>query len=289
MTNIADIYIRDPFILPWQGVYYMYASQYPYIVVRTSTDLTNWSDPQPVFTRPENFWSDRDFWAPECHAYTDPADGVTRFYLFASFKSADKCRGTQIMRSDSPVGPFLPMTEEPVTPRDWECLDGTLWIEDGIPYMIFCHEWLQIGDGTICAMPLTHDLCSAAGEPTVLFRAGEAPWVRSIRKEVSYVTDGPYVYRTKDGVLLMLWSSFGENGYVETVARSESGKLCGPWIQEKVPFMARKGGHGMLFFTFEGQLCLVLHAPNRPEGMERAHIFPLTDVGDGFRLVEEDA
>jgi hypothetical protein len=26
-------------------------------------------------------------------------------------------------------------------------LDGTLWVEDGVPYMIFCHEWIQITDG----------------------------------------------------------------------------------------------------------------------------------------------
>ena len=51
MQSITDIYIRDPFILPWQGRYYLYAAQYPTFVVRTSTDLTNWSEPRVIFER----------------------------------------------------------------------------------------------------------------------------------------------------------------------------------------------------------------------------------------------
>ena len=27
------------------------------------------------------------------------------------------------------------------------CLDGTLWVEDGKPYMIYCHEWVETVDG----------------------------------------------------------------------------------------------------------------------------------------------
>ena len=55
-------------------------------------------------------------------------------------------------------------------------------------------------------------------------------------KSAIYVTDGPEFFRTKTGRLLMLWSSyeknsFGRDGYVETVARSKSGELKGPWEQ----------------------------------------------------------
>lgn len=284
MPSIENIYIRDPFILPWQGTYYLYAAQYPTFIVRTSTDLTNWSEPAVIFDRPADFWSDRDFWAPECHAYRSPIDGVTRFYLFASFKSADKCRGTQILYADAPDGRFVPLTAEPVTPRDWECLDGTLWIEDGRPYMVFCHEWLQVGDGEVCAMPLSDDLTTATGEPVVLFRASEPKWVCPVREATEFVTDGPFLYRTKTGALLMLWSSFGDKGYAETVAQSSDGTLFGKWKQEEVPLMPENGGHGMLFTTFDGKLRLVLHAPNSPAGAERAHYFPIADCGDHLAL-----
>ena len=286
MQSITDIYIRDPFVLPWQGRYYLYAAQYPTFVVRTSTDLANWSEPRVIFERPADFWSDRDFWAPECHAYTDPASGVTRFYLFASFKAEGSCRGTQILCADAPDGRFVPLTDEPVTPRDWECLDGTLWLENGRPYMVFCHEWLQVGDGEICAMPLSDDLTRAVGAPVVLFRASAPEWVRPVRAKTDFVTDGPFHYRTVTGELVMLWSTFGEGGYAETVARSSDGTLHGTWIQEKTPLMAENGGHGMLFTAFDGTLYLVLHAPNSPGGAERARYFPITDCGDHLALAE---
>lgn len=38
------------------------------------------------------------------------------------------CRGTQILRADKPEGPFVPLSDGPVTPADWECLDGTLYV-----------------------------------------------------------------------------------------------------------------------------------------------------------------
>ena len=72
--------------------------------------------------------------------------------MFVSFKNETECRGTQILKANSPFGPFELHSDGPVTPRDWECLDGTLWVEDGTPYMIFCHEWAQIVDGEMCAL-----------------------------------------------------------------------------------------------------------------------------------------
>lgn len=58
--------------------------------------------------------------------------------------------------------PFVPLSDGPVTPADWECLDGTLYVAaDGTPYLVFCHEWLQVKDGEMCAMPLTPDLTAA--------------------------------------------------------------------------------------------------------------------------------
>jgi GH43 family beta-xylosidase len=153
----------------------------------------------------------------------------------------------------------------PVTPADWECLDGTFFEEDGKPWMVFCHEWQQVGDGQICAMPLTADLKRAAGEPALLFRAGEAPWAFALqgRAPGSYVTDGPFMYRAGNGSLFMLWSSYGKDGkYCIGIARSESGRLAGPWKQSENPLYSADGGHGMLFTSRDGKLYLTIHRPN---------------------------
>ena len=84
----ADFKIRDPFILPWEGIYYLYASDYIHdFIVRTSSDLENWSEPRKVTNLPAHFWATRDFWAPEVHFYRGS------FYLFATMFSETRNRG----------------------------------------------------------------------------------------------------------------------------------------------------------------------------------------------------
>ena len=128
--------------------------------------------------------------------------------------------------------------------------------------MVFCHEWLQVGDGQIAAVPLSDDLSEAVGPPEVLFRASDAPWRGSFCRHSGYVTDGPFLYRMKDNSLLMLWSSFTEKGYATGYAKSKSGEIHGPWIQRQEPLYFLDGAHSMLFHTFDGRLMMSLHCPN---------------------------
>jgi hypothetical protein len=202
-----------------------------------------------------------------------------KYFMFASFKAKGICRGTQILKSDSPLGPFLPLSDKPVTPSDWECLDGTLFVtSEDDPWMVFCHEWVQVGDGEICAIPLTKDLTSAAGEPVVLFRASQAPWAQQIdsKGRKGYVTDGPWMHRLPGGELLMLWSSFSTGGYTIGVARSISGQLFDPWSQDTQPLYSGDGGHCMTFRDFDGNTWLSLHRPNDTPN-ERPIFLPLAE------------
>ena len=66
--QLHDIYIRDPFILPHNGVYYLYGKEKLHdrrFVVYESNDLIEWSEPKVVFEPPSDFWATKDFWAPE--------------------------------------------------------------------------------------------------------------------------------------------------------------------------------------------------------------------------------
>ena len=164
-------------------------------------------------------------------------------------------------------------------------LDGTLWEEDGVPYMVFAHEWVQITDGTIEFVKLKSDLSATDGEPKRLFQASDAPWARKSSPWGSWVTDGPFLYTSKSGKLLMIWSSFSDTGYMVGVAVSESGKLAGPWKQKAEPLYSADGGHGMLFKRFDGQLMLVLHSPNKQT--ERAKLFEIEDTGETLRVIKE--
>lgn len=268
MLTKDQIQMRDPFVLRHdeEGCYYLYGTTDPdpwkgkavgFDVYR-SRDLVNWEGPFPAFRPDPDFWSDKNFWAPEVHAYKG------RYYLFATFIAEGMRRGTQILRADHPLGPFRPHSDGPVTPRGWECLDGTLWVdEEEKPWMVFCHEWVQIDNGTVCAIRLSPELDRAVGEPVRLFAARDAGWVDPVRNGAGYVTDGPYAYRCANGELLLLWSSFRQGRYAQAIARSASGSILGPWQHEPAPLYENDGGHGMIFRTFDGRIMLTLHTPNQ--------------------------
>jgi len=268
-----EIHIRDPFILLEDGTYYLYSAEVPGFKVYKSDNLENWSEPVKIFTPDDDFWGMECFWAPEVHKYNGS------YYLFSTHKGKNICRGTQIFKSDSPEGPFFPHSNMAVTPHDWECLDGTLYVEDGIPYMVFCHEWLQVKDGEMCYVQLSSDLKEAVGEPVIMFRASESPCISSFDDNGNYITDGPFLYKTKKGKLLMIWSSFAKHGYCEAIAYSDNGKLTGNWKHADKLLFEKDGGHGMIFKDKDGRIMLPLHHPNI-DGKERLTLFELEEKDD---------
>lgn len=296
MLKAGDIQIRDPFIFCHEDekIYYMFGttdkdcwrSPGKGFDCYKSQNLHEWEGPLHAFRPSPSFWGKVNFWAPEVHFF----DG--RYYMFATFKADQRYRATQILVSDTVQGPYLPLTNGPITPPDWQCLDGTLHVEaDGRPWIVFCHEWVQIHNGAICALPLTPDLKQPAGRTIFLFSASEAPWVRRPGWELedpryhfpTYVTDGPFLYRLGNGTLLMLWSSFGAKGYAMGIARSETGRITGPWQQDPEPLWAEDGGHGMIFRTFDNRLMLTFHSPNETP-QERPVFVEIVETQDSVRL-----
>ena len=285
---LTDIRIRDPFILPIgsEGSYYLVASSGRSVTVRESKDLESWSEPAMVFTIPEGFWGKASIWAPEMHAYRG------RYYLFATFMNDLPLgeqwtnwpprihRGTQVLVADEPLGPFKPFANHSHTPTNEMALDGTLWVEDGVPYMVYCHEWVQVRDGGMKLIRLSEDLSATVRKPQLLFRGSAAPWAPRDRDR--YVTDGPALHRSKSGKLFMLWSSFSETGYTTGVAISDSGKVVGPWRQQADPFFRDDGGHPMIFRRFDGTLMVSLHSPNRSPS-ERCRLIEVEDTGETLR------
>ena len=188
------------------------------------------------------------------------------------------------MRAERPEGPFKILGDTANTPPEQQCLDGTPWIDaDGTHWLVYCNEWTQIKDGTVRAVEMTNDWTERKGESLLLFHASEAPWVRPIRPDC-FVTDGPFLHRTKGGKLMMIWSSFRKSGaYAVGVAESESGSVKGPWRHSPDVLFGKDGGHGMIFRDFSGDLLLSLHQPNGGT-RERAHFFKLIEEGGRLTL-----
>ncbi len=289
--ELENIQIRDPFILLIEDNYYLFGSTDKDIWskgartgfdVYKSEDLQEWQGPFAAFRPKDDFWGKDNFWAPEVYPYNGA------YYMFASFRNQDGMRGTGVLRGKTVLGPYEPWSEGPVTPSHWMSLDGTLYLDkENKPWLVFCHEWVQIGDGTVCALPLSMDLRQAIGDPIQLFSSSEALWSREAESKSNrikgYVTDGCNLFQHADKSLLLLWSCMGEEGYCIGYARSLTGDLLGPWEQCSSPLYSKDGGHGMIFKDKNGQLFLSIHAPNRtPE--ERARFIPLKEIPGGLAL-----
>ena len=252
--------LRDPCIVVDNGVYYAYGTGW-HCYKNTSGNLEGpWVDLGVVASVANQETDGGSHWAPEVHRYNG------YFYMFTTYyNSLTDHRGCIILRSDSPEGPFVEITNGHITPAEWDCIDGTLYIDpDGQPWMVFVHEWTCMPDGvgSFAAAKLSPDLTHFISEPIELFKADEPTWA------VSGVTDGCWMYTTKDGELLMLWSNFDADGYVVAVAKSSNGRLDGEWIHESELLYSQymtgeyDGGHAMIFTDTDGQMYLSFHSPN---------------------------
>lgn len=281
--KIQDINIRDPFVLVENGVYYLYgtrAKDFGQKVggfdVYVSEDLENWSEPKECFNSAEHGLNSRVNWAPEVHKYNNV------YYMFATFTTHDELRGTFILKADSPMGPFKPHSNGAVTPKDWMCLDGTLYISrNNKPYIVFCHEHVQITDGTICYAELSEDLTHIVGDVVTLFSASSPYWADKKPKGQNYVTDGPFLCRTTTDELIMIWSTFIQNQYAECMVRFIGGEIGANFVHLE-PLIKNDGGHGMIFKK-EDELILTFHTPNQTL-YERPSFRKLIDKGTHFEL-----
>ena len=297
-VSIDSMRMSDPFILadPATRTYYMTGTGGS---IYKSSDLKRWQGPYAVTQIDTASWMGRrpQIWAAELHLYKG------KYYYFGTFTNGSKIiedipgrykiprRASHVLVSDKAEGPYVMMKNNAYTPENQATLDGTLWVDNGVPYMVYCHEWLQSVMGTMDAVQLTPDLSAPVGAPFTLFKASDGPWSREMLaiKEVTYglnlpgqVTDGPFLFRTKTGKLGILWSSWGDKRYAQGVAYSASGTIRGPWIHEKESLNPDNAGHGMMFRTFEGKLLMCLHYD---KGGRQPVLLEVDDSGDKIRIV----
>lgn len=280
-----EINIRDPFILKEGDTYYLYgtrAKDFGKKVngfdVYTTKDLIHFSEPKVCFDSGKWDMNREVNWAPEVHKYNNS------YYMLATFTKKNGLRGVYILKSDNPDGEFQPHSNGAVTPDEWECLDGTLYInKNNEPYLVFCHEHTQIIDGTVCYIRLSDDLTHSIGEPVYMFSGSTPDWADKKPEGEHYITDGPFMYRTTDGELLLIWSTFVNHMYCQCVAKSSNGELDGEFIHLP-PIITNDGGHGMIFKA-DDKLYLTFHTPNK--SLEEHPTFKeLIDTGDNIVIKE---
>lgn len=284
-TNIESL--RDPFMVVEDDAYYIYGTG----VTDGDWSNTKWDCYKNTSGRLDGEWkkldhdvallpedAEKNRWAPEVHKYNG------NYYMFTTYHSALKGhKGCTVLKSASPEGPFVEITDGIVTPDYWDCIDGTLYVsENGEPWMVYVVEWGCTGDGIgkMAASKMSDDLTRLVSEPMILFKANEPSWAT---KEDSMVTDGCFMYRCATGELLMTWSNFVKEGYCVALSKSDNGRLDGNWSHDDKLLFSKNlsgehgGGHGMIFTDRDGKMYLCLHTPNHPtpEGCERTVFVPI--------------
>lgn len=296
MMKRSDIRIRDPFILLEEGVYYMYAtSGERTLSYYSSADLENWEKGEVVFEIPEDFWAYKDVWAGEVHKYKG------RYYLFVSLLGKNGLRGTQIAVSDKPNGKFVPLVDRAVTPLDQSCIDGTLFVRDGKPYILYSHDWpdnyIREKDayvGEIHCAELTEDLTSMKEASVCLFASDEVPISKAAPQKITwegrrsrrYGSDAPFIQTLSDGTLYLTWSPYLADHYVVLGAVSKSGNIYGPWEHLEKPMFENDGGHAMFFDDVSGRKIMCIHQPER-HMMERAHLYHVVEEEQILKIADE--
>ena len=112
LTGNGQYGIGDPFVMRFNGTYYLYPSSSEVgVKVFTSTNLVNWNYEGFATTEPVTYFA----YAPEVTYY----DGA--FYMVTSPSG----KGHYILKSDNPLGPF-----KLVTNNFGRSIDGSFWIKD---------------------------------------------------------------------------------------------------------------------------------------------------------------
>ncbi len=294
--SLDDLFVRDPYILQANGSYYLYGTKYfGKFVVYTSDNLQTWYYGGVCFAGASDFWgndtsnSEQAYWAPEVHAYNGA------YYMFATFTRAgtQNQQATAILKSDSPVGPFVQWSNGPITPSGHSCLDGTLYIENGVPYLIYAHEWQCTckgdGIGSMGYIQLSADLKTTVGSPAEWFDADEYTNYSYLEqlfgKENTGVTDGPFVYEA-NGQKYLLWSTTLDGTYIQVATKfSYIGENINVKNSSSKLYTA-DGGHGMIFTGADDNAYLVLHTPN--SGDTRAVVYYVINT-DGTLTLRQKA
>ena len=306
MKKRQNLRMRDPFIFPYDGKYYMPAfhpkKAYTCVILYVSDDLENWEEVGDIYEIDQDGWAKEDVWAPELYLYNG------KFYLFVSHMGKHGLRGTQVAICDSVDGKYLPLVNRPITPMDKSCIDATFIVTDGKPYIFYSRDWPNNYNkerdcfiGQIWGAEVSEDLKEIVGEPFLVFNADESDLTKDCpnhlhyfhadKFDVRYGSDGPFVKEMSNGALCLIWSPILDWNYVVLSAVSDNGNPRGPWRHINAPVFDNNGGHGMLFTDFDGSVKLTLHNNQYnqvvPVGLERTVIFETKETKDGYVITKE--
>lgn len=230
---LGEAEIADPFVLKFNGEYYLYASGDP-ITAYHSRDLVRWRPLGPVLRSQSGAWNEADLWAPEV-VYRD---GKFLMYYTASRKSSDWRVGEMARRvgvavSDSPAGPFVD-SGRPVL-GEW-AIDGNLLRDpaDGREYLFYSSLEEPNHPGAAVKMkPLPQG-------KTVPVTRGDRAWEDKDgdpnNGSLRYTNEGPTTWE-RQGRYYCFYSGGSWDLPTYAVAYATAPRPTGPWTKVDPPIL----------------------------------------------------
>lgn len=208
----------DPFILYWEGKYYIYPTAQHNekennladmgYQVYISEDLENWECKGFALHR-DDVKGDKWFWAPEITV----RDG--KFYMVYT---AEEHLGIAV--ADSPLGPFKQQEKKWLSEE--RAIDGHFFIDDdGTTYLYY----VRLGRNRIFVAKMSDDLMSIDEEnEQFLFGAGDQEW----ENYDCLVAEGPFVIK-HNGLYYLTYSSNHTRSPYYAIGYAVSDNPMGPF------------------------------------------------------------
>lgn len=142
ISNPLDITFGDPFILKFNGKYYLYGTGNTAgnigFVAYSSDNMQDWKNEGLVYTKnQEKAWGISDFWAPEVYE----KDGKFYFFYSAQWKDipTNELENFKIgiAVADNPLGPYKDMYDRPIFDPGYPIIDANVFWEDGKVYLYY--------------------------------------------------------------------------------------------------------------------------------------------------------
>ena len=288
----------DPFILrASDGRYYLYCtsedgSGFP---VRSSADLLNWTEHGLALRAKDGRWANDTFWAPECYEL-----GGKYVLLYSANWKDNPTQALENYRigaavADTPVGPFVEVSDRPIFDPGYPIIDANLYQEGGRYYLYYsrcCYEHNVDGleESWIYGVELKPDFSGVIGEPVLLLRP-EQPWEgRSAAATGRRWNEGSFLMKAGDRYLMTYSGNFfGGPDYAVGYAVGET--PLGPFVKaDENPILERYGdvtgtGHSCMLHSPEGQLLICYHGRTETTGQDRVGFISPAEVTPEGRMI----
>ncbi len=252
----------DPFILAYEGKYYIYPTTYNLpedseeykktegYKVFESSDLVNW-ECKGYALDSKDVKGDKWFWAPEITV----RDGK----LYMVYTSEEHIG---IAVADNPLGPFKQEEKKWLSERS--AIDGHFFVDDdGQTYLYY----VRFDHGNkICVAKMSDDLMSIDESTETLLISAEDPW----ETVDCLVTEGPFVLK-HNGLYYLTYSANHTRNHAYAVGYAVSDNPFGPFKKyEGNPVLHSSEtvvgvGHHSFATLSDGRILCAYHSHNSPE------------------------